>query len=136
MWFFSKTPEIYNLKIFEWIDDDTVDSIIKNCSEETYQSWEIIMAQGEESNWKGYIIKSGKVQITVNGTKMSELDSGNIVWEIALLNEEERTATVQAVEKTTMIVLSIEELIEMINNWVNHISKWIMQRIEQNISAE
>ena len=124
---------IYNLAIFKGIEKNVVDSIILNCPEEKFAAWEIIMNQWEESNWKWYIIKDWTVKISINWKKIAELSKWNIVWEIALLNEEERTATVEAITDTTMIVLTLDNLIDMINSDDNKINKEIMRRIEENL---
>jgi len=127
------TETIYNLAIFRWIDRETVNSIILNCDEENFAAWEIIMMQWAESNWKWYIIKNWNVKVSINWTKIVDLAEWNIVGEIALLNEEERTATVEAITDTTMIVLTLDDLIDMINSDENNINKEIMRRIEENI---
>ena len=127
------TETIYNLAIFRGIERSTVDSIIVNCDEENFWSEEIIMMQWAESNWKWYIIKNGSVKISIDWKKIVDLSAWNIVWEIALLNEEERTATVEATSDTTMIVLTLEDLIDMINSDENNINKEIMRRIEENL---
>jgi len=127
------TETIYNLAIFKWIDRDTVNSIILNCDEENFAAWEIIIMQWAESNWKWYIIKNWSVKVSINWTKIVELAAWNIVGEIALLNEEERTATVEAITDTTMIVLTLDDLIDMINSDENNINKEIMRRIEENL---
>ena len=127
------TDTIYNLAIFRWIEKETVDSIILNCDEENFSAGEIIITQWEESNWKWYIIKNGSVKVSINWKKIVELTQWNIVWEIALLNEEERTATVEAITDTTMIVLTLDNLIDMINSDENNINKEIMRRIEENL---
>jgi CRP-like cAMP-binding protein len=49
------------------------------------------------------------------------------------LNEEQRTATVEALEPTEVIVLTLNNLIEMINNDDNSINKEIIRRIEENL---
>ena len=130
------TETIYNLAIFRGIERETVESIILNCEEENFWAWEIIMLQWDESNWKWYIIKSWTVKISINWKKIVDLSEGNIVWEIALLNEEERTATVEATSDTTMIVLTLDDLIDMINSDENNINKEIMRRIEENIKED
>lgn len=56
--------------------------------------------------------------------------------EIALLNEEVRSASVIALENTECIVLTQDLLIAMIQNDDNSINKEIMQRIEHNILAQ
>ena len=124
---------IYNLAIFKWIEKETVESIIANCDEENFAAGEIIMAQWADANGKWYIIKSWNVKVSINWTKIVELSAGNIVWEIALLNEEERTATVEAITDTTIIVLTLDDLIDMINSDENNINKEIMRRIEENL---
>ena len=127
------TETIYNLAIFKWIEKETVKSIITNCEEENFAKGELVMIQWAQSNGKWYIIKNWTVKISINWTKIVDLSAGNIVWEIALLNEEERTATVEATSDTTMIVLTLDDLIDMINSDENNINKEIMRRIEENI---
>lgn len=127
-------PEsIYSLKIFHWFDKEIVDSIVNNCELRKYNLWELIIVEWEESNWEGYILKRGKVAISIGGKRIAELNPGDIFWEIALLNEENRTATVSAVTELEVIVLNLENLIEIINNDENNINKLIIERIEENL---
>lgn len=128
-------PEsIYNLEIFKWIDHDVIDGILIQCEERKYSDWEMIIIEWEESNSEWYIIKTGKVSISIKWSKIAELHAWDIFWEIALLNEEERTATVSALSDIEVIILSIDHLIEMINNDENKINKTIMTRMEENIN--
>lgn len=128
-------PEsIFTLEIFKWIDKDVVENIILSCKERKYTAWEMIIIEWEQSNWEGYILKKGKVAISIWKQKIAELHAWDIFGEIALLNEEERTATVSAIEDIEVIVLSLEHLIEMINSDENKINKKIMTRIEENLN--
>lgn len=127
-------PEsIYSLKIFHWFDKEIVDSIVNNCEHRKYNLWELIIIEWEDSNWEGYILKKWKVAISIWGKKVAELNPGDIFWEIALLNEEQRTATVSAISELEVIVLNLENLIEIINNDANNINKIIIERIEENL---
>lgn len=127
-------PEnIYFLKIFEGIGKDVVDNIVENCETRKILNWEIIIAEWEESNWEWYILKHWKVWISINWNRIAELSHWDIFWEIALLNEEQRTATVIAMTDIEVIVLKLEHLIEIINNDSNKINKKIMKRIEENL---
>ncbi|QFR38748.1 cyclic nucleotide-binding domain-containing protein [Candidatus Gracilibacteria bacterium 28_42_T64] len=127
-------PEsIYSLKIFQGIERDTVDKIIKNCDERKFVDGEMILVEGEASNGEGYIIKSGRVSIRIKGTHIAELGAGDIFGEIALLNEEARTASVVVTGDLEVIILTIDNLIDMINNGENSINKTIMHRIEENL---
>lgn len=127
-------PEsIYSLKIFHWFDKEIVDSIVNNCEHRKYSMWELIIAEWEMSNWEWYILKKWKVTISIWGKKVAELNPGDIFWEIALLNEEERTATVKSATDIEVIVLNLEILIKIINNDTNNINKLIIERIEENL---
>ena len=125
---------IYSLKIFEWIDKETIKKIVDDCEVREYLDGEIIMMENDASNWEWYIIKSGNVEIIIWWTRVAELGVWDIFWEIALLNEEDRTATVRAIKNLKVFVLNIDHLMEMINNWSNLINKTILSRIEENVS--
>lgn len=128
-------PEsIYALEIFKWISKDVIEKIISNCPQEEFSKDEMLIVEWALSNWKWYIIKNWKVAISIQWQKIAELHTWDIVWEIALLNEEKRTATVIALEDIEVITLSFENLIEMINNDENKINKKIMNRIEENLN--
>lgn len=127
---------IYSLEIFKWINKKIVDGIVNSCPTRKYKKWTIIIKEWEQSNWEWYIIKKWKTGININNLKIAELWVWNLFWEIALLNEENRTASVTALEDIEVIVLSLENLIEMINNDSNKINKLIMNRIEENIKTD
>ena len=127
---------IYGLKIFNWFNKEIVDQIVNSCEIREYQRWEIIVVEWQESNWEWYIIKTWKVAISIKWQRIAELNEWDIFWEIALLNEEVRTATVKAEAKLEVIVLSMDWLIEIINNDENALNKTILRRIEENIERE
>ncbi len=133
MFWKPKISPICSLEIFKGIDKKVVEEIIKSCEIRSYNSWENIITEWEKSNWEWYILKSWKVSISIWWTKIAELSEGNIFWEIALLNEETRTASIKALSKIEVIVLSLTNLINMINNDDNTINKTIMNRIEENL---
>lgn len=127
---------IKQLKIFRGIEEAVVEMIIRNTQRESYGAGEIIMEQGDFPNGKGYIIEEGSVNVWVNEAQTSKLEAGEIFGEIALLNEEPRTATVVAETPVTLMVLSEEILFQMIQNDENTINKEIMRRMEENLENE
>ncbi len=124
---------ILNLEIFKWIEKEIIEEIILSTPEKKFKNWEIILVENSASNWEWYIIKSWRVKISIKWQKIAELSAWNIVWEIALLNEENRTATVETLEDTTMLILTLDTIINMINNDDNSINKEIIRRIEENL---
>ncbi len=129
-------PEsIFNLKIFQWIEKDVIQSIIDKCDTREYEEGEMIIIEWEMSNGEGYILKSWSVSIRIWNSRIAELSAGDIFWEIALLNEEERTASVSAETHIEVLVLTLNDLIKMINV-DDKINKTVMKRIEENIDRE
>jgi len=76
----------------------------------------------------GYIIEEWSVNVLVNNKHTAKLTAWDIFGEIALLNEEPRSAVT--------ILLSQEVLFQMIENDDNSINKEIMRRMEENLESE
>jgi len=125
--------EIYSLKIFTWLNKEIIDTILKNSKIEVFSPGELIIIEWEPSNGKWYIIQSWSVDVEIWGKEVATLWAGEIFWEIALLSEEERTATIKAKTRTELIILNQESLIEIINSGNESINKDIMERLEQNL---
>jgi CRP-like cAMP-binding protein len=130
------STKINNLAIFRWIDDSVVEEILSSAARENFMAGEIIMQQGDAPNSTGYIIESGSVNVSIDGEQKAELSVGDIFGEIALLNEEPRSATVVTRSDTTVIIISQDILFEMINNDDNSINKEIIRRMEENLETE
>lgn len=124
--------DIYDLQIFSGIEKNEIDDLIKNLRKEIFKKGEIIIRQWEKSNWKWYIILSWEVSVEISWEKIASLVAWNIFWEIALLNEEERTATIIAETDLELLVLSQETIIEIMNQ-DNYLNKEIMRRVHENL---
>lgn len=128
--------KIQKLGIFNGIEDSVVDEILANAARENFKSGETIMQQGDFPNSTGYIIEDGSVDVSIDNNPTAKLTTGDMFGEIALLNEEPRTATIVAESDVTVIIISQDMLFEMISNDNNTINKEIMRRMEENLEAE
>ena len=128
--------KVETLKIFQGIPQEAVEAIITKCGKKSFSSWDVIIQENDHPNETAYIIESGSVKVFVLDKKIVELWVGDIFWEIALLNDEPRTATVKAHEDTTCLLITREILFEMISQDDNSINKEIMRRMEENLSLE
>ncbi len=124
--------KLHELKIFTWIDRDILDNLLNNLQKEKFLSDQIILNEWDETNWKAYIIISGEVDIIINWEKISSLQEGDIFWEIALLNEEDRTATVIAKTDLELLVITQDAILEIMSE-DNSLNKEIMRRVQENI---
>jgi CRP-like cAMP-binding protein len=124
---------MFELEIFKWIETQVVEKILSYAPIEKFVKWDIIFKEWELTNWKAYVINSWEVEVTMKWKSVATLVKWEIFWEIALLSEEERNATVTATTNLELIIVTYSDLIEMINHDDNIINKQIMRRIEQNI---
>ena len=125
--------DLYNLKIFSWVEKEIVDDILLISSVKKFNVWDIIINEWEDSDWKWYIIKSWEVEVSIKWNFVAKLWWGDIFWEIALLNEDERTATIKALTEVETIVITLDSLLDIVNNWNTSINQDVMNRIEENL---
>jgi len=74
-----------------------------------YKAGEIIVRQGEKGNLM-YVIQSGKAEVLISGEKKEEvqlavLSKGDFFGEMAIIQEEARSATIRALEEVRVIVV-------------------------------
>jgi MFS family permease len=72
-----------------------------------------VIRQGDPGD-RFYIVESGKLRVTVDGTAAGELGPGDSFGEIALLRDVPRTATVTAETDSQLLALGREEFIDAV----------------------
>jgi len=91
---------------FQDLDQKSLDAIANAAVEQTYQPGQDIIRQGD-TGVGAFIIRSGKVDIVQekNGkeTKLATLGPGDVIGEMALLDEFPRSGTARATEPTTAL---------------------------------
>jgi CRP-like cAMP-binding protein len=127
---------IYGLKIFAGIELSVIDAILAKCPKVFFEAGEIIFQEGEVSDGKCYAIIIGDVSVMNNGHFVSELSSGDIFGEIALMSDERRSATIETLTEIEAIEMSAEEIFTIIENDENVLNKEIMRRMEENMERE
>ncbi len=70
---------------------------------------EVLMTQGEDAHCM-YVVRSGSLEVLVDGERKAELGSGEPVGELALFGEDRRTATVQALAECQLGVVTREDI--------------------------
>ena len=91
---------------FEDLDQRSLDAIANAAVEQTYQPGEYIMRQGD-TGVGAFIVRSGKVEVLQERdgkeVMLATLGPGDVVGEMALLDEFPRSASVRAKEPTTAL---------------------------------
>ena len=60
-----------------------------------------------------YVLEDGTVEVTRDGERIATLGAGDVVGEIALVDPQRRTATVQAATPVRAVALNLRDLPEM-----------------------
>lgn len=127
-----KLKDIY---LFEWIDLNYVNMIIDNSRRVNFSTWETILLQWADSDGTAYIIQEWNVSVEIDWKVVTSLSEWEIFWEIALITNEVRIASVIA--KNDVILLKIDKellhtIIKEFKNWKD-IQKVLMNRIQENL---
>jgi CRP/FNR family cyclic AMP-dependent transcriptional regulator len=98
--------------LFSTLDKKDLQLIAKSCQERSYSAGTTIFSQGD-SGVGLYVIETGKVRITLARDPdraeevLSTLGVGDVLGEMALLDELPRSATAEAIEDTTALLLPV-----------------------------
>jgi CRP-like cAMP-binding protein len=127
--------KLKDIHLFEGIDLEYVWMLIDNSRRENYYTWDTILKQWEESNGSAYIIQEWEVKVEIKGKEIAVLKEWEIFWEIALITDEPRIATVKA--NTDIVLLKIDKnllhtIIKKFKNWKD-IQEILMKRISNNL---
>ena len=111
-------PRLRIVPLFDGLSDDDLARICRDSRERTVAAGEVIFQEGETADG-AYVITGGEVEI-VKATHRREVllavrNAGDVIGEMALLQEEPRNATARArttVELLTVPRASMDELLE------------------------
>ena len=107
--------------LFSALDKKELQILAKSCQERSYSTGATIMAQGDTGVGL-YVIKSGKVRITQanNPDRAEEVlgtaGPGEVLGEMALLDDLPRSASVVALEDVTALLLPVWEFRTALRN--------------------
>lgn len=101
--------ELQKVELFASLQSKHLKAILNACTARTFQAGENLVEQGAQGIGL-FIIQTGKVQVKKtrkDGTVMIIADHGpgEVIGEMSILDGAPRTATVEALETTTCLVL-------------------------------
>ncbi len=103
-----------HVELFSSLDKKELQTLAKSSQERTYSAGTTLFSQGDSGSGL-YILKSGKVSITQKSgaqgaeKEINTVGTGETLGEMALLDDQPRSATVTAVEDVTALLLPIWE---------------------------
>lgn len=97
-----------NIKIFNGLDKNSISKIEKFMQKRVYIAGEKIFQEGELGE-ELYILSNGLVGIYKAGVKLGELGEKEVFGEMAIIDNQSRSATVTAETNVEVFVLSHED---------------------------
>lgn len=142
----GKKKEFTERKTFEELPQDKWDELTRTVEHRVLAPRTIIFRQGDPGD-SFYVIRSGKVRVFRRDsdgfeTELSVLGAGESFGEMALVTGEARSANVEAMEETHLMVLPKEQFERIVRDFpdisltfVKQMSGWLM-RADRTIEAE
>jgi len=127
--------KLKDISLFEWIDREYISMIIDNSRRIEAKAWDTILYQWAESNWAAYIIQEWELKVFIDWFEVQKIWEWELFWEMALITDEVRTATIIA--ETDVVLLQIDKellhtIIKKFKNWKD-VQDIFMKRILENI---
>lgn len=123
-----------NIYIFEWLSKEEISYFVMMSETQFFKKWEMIIKEGDVSNNKAYIIESGRVAVIKDDEEVAQIGVWEIFWEIALIINEKRTASIITMENTEVLVLDKDDFIMLYQKSGNfqYMKDKILERIKNN----
>jgi len=126
--------DIENLYIFDGFSREVVSFFLLMSQTQNKKAKEIIIDEWDSSNWCAYYINSGKVRVRHGKNEIAILWEGAFFWEMALITDAPRNATVEAMEDTVLQVFLKDDFMTLIQQSTHgqEMKREIRRRIIEN----
>jgi CRP/FNR family transcriptional regulator, cyclic AMP receptor protein len=129
--------DINDLYIFEGFSDTEISFFLLMSQTQYRKAGERIMTIWEESNGCAYYVTRGAVQVTQGGEVVANLGPGSFFWEVALITDEARNATIDTIEDTELQVFLKDDFLTLMKRGAHgdemrtEMLRRIMERVKQ-----
>jgi CRP-like cAMP-binding protein len=122
-----------SLSIFESTPDEALAELADLLQEVEVHPGEVIVTKGEEGG-SMYVIVDGRVEVMDEQRVLNQLGSRAVFGELSLLDSSPRTATVRALEETTLLRLDQTPFYEIMSDYVE-VALGTIQMLARNLRA-
>ena len=137
----EKAKSLQQLPLFRHLETADLQSIAQIATEVAFEKGQQIIVQGDVGD-SLFVIRSGAVRVLRKGgqgnEEMARLNSGQHFGEMALIDEERRSATVEAVERTELIKIQRRDLenllvqdVSLAQRFYKSLAKYLSLRLRQ-----
>ncbi len=125
--------KLKNLYIFEWFEDSFLQEILNNSRVKNFKANSFVFKEGDKTE-NSFILISGVVSVIKSGQTVNTIFEWDIFWEIGLVLNEPRTASIKAetdIEVLEITKSSVNKILKEHSNG-EFIKVTILNRIIQN----
>ena len=128
----SKNPE--NLYIFDGFSKEVISFFLLMSQVQYVKTGDVIMREKDPSNGCAYYITKGKVKVVRSWKEIARLGTGAFFGEIALITDEARTATIEAVDDTELQIFLKDDFLTLLEQSTHsdEMKEEIRRRITEN----
>jgi CRP/FNR family transcriptional regulator, cyclic AMP receptor protein len=94
-----------DVPFFGMLSNKELEVVSRQTDELDVADGKVLVREGELGH-EFFVVESGTAEVTLDGRKIRDIGPGEFFGEMALLDEERRTATVTATSPMTLIVMS------------------------------
>jgi len=99
------TKRLSDVHLFARLSKRDLETVSRLTDELDVEAGHVLMEEGDLGR-EFFVIESGRAEVTRDGARVAEMGPGDFFGEIALIEEERRTATVTAITPMVVVVLS------------------------------
>lgn len=127
--------DISKLYIFDGFSDTEVSFFLLMSQTQFRKKDERIITIGDTSNGCAYYVSRGAVRVTQWGQELAILGPGSFFGEIALITDEPRTATVDAIDDTELQVFLKDDFMTLLKRWAHseEMRAEMLRRIKERV---
>ncbi len=126
---------IESLYIFDGFSKEEIAYFLLMSQTQYRKKWEIIVAMNDASNGCAYYINSGHLKVIREGNEIALLGPGSFFGEIALITDEPRNATIEAIDDVELQVFLKADFLVLLerSKHAEEMKTEIKRRIAENV---
>ena len=109
----EKASALARLPLFEGMSADSLDRLADVAGEQEFAAGQFIVRQGQVGTGL-YVITAGAARVVRGTDELATLGPGEFFGELAVVDQEPRFASVQAVEPTTVVAVASWDLLALL----------------------
>lgn len=130
-----QNTSVDTLYIFDGFSKEEIAYFLLMSQTQYHKKWDRILTVGDISNGCAYYVNNGKLSVTQGGEVVWLLWPGSFFWEVALITDEPRNATVEVVEDAELQVFLKDDFLTLLTQSVHgsEMQAEIMRRIRDRV---